>query len=108
MSDQIITLENLSQVARQTTERPPRVSVYDVIAAAKGCDGNHAGMLFRRMLVAGAVPNCEEVPQTLLQAACMDQGQHGGARKPVLVATAQEMVQILWALPGTNEFRKNS
>ena len=25
----------------------------------------------------------------------------------MLVATAQEIVQILWALPGTNEFRKN-
>ena len=29
-----------------------------------------------------------------------NQDSHGGARRPVLVATAQEMVQILFALPG--------
>jgi hypothetical protein len=52
-------------------------------------------------------PPGEEVPQSLIQANCLNQTSRGGARKPVVVATAQEIVQILWALPGTNEFRKN-
>lgn len=56
MSEQMITFESLTQDARKTQEVPPRVSVYDVIAAAKGCDGNVAGMMFRRMVQAGTVP----------------------------------------------------
>jgi len=107
MSEQIFTLASLSEVARRTAEEPPRVSVYDVIAAAKGCDGNIAGEVFRRMLQSGTIPKCEEVPQSLIQANCLNQTSRGGARKPVVVATAEEIVQILWALPGTNEFRKN-
>jgi len=108
MSLQTVTLESLSQAARKTNEVPPRVSVYDVIATAKSCDGKVAGQTFRRMLEARTVPECEEVSQNLLQADCSNQMAHGGARKPVLVATAEEIVQILWALPGTSEFRKNS
>jgi hypothetical protein len=61
MSEQMITFESLTQDARKTQEVPPRVSVYDVIAAAKGCDGNVAGMMFRRMVQAGTVPECDEV-----------------------------------------------
>ena len=108
MSLQPVTLENLTQAARRTNEIPPRVSIYDVIAAAKGCDGNEAGRTFRRMLQAGAVPECEEVSQNLLQGNILDQMAHGGERKPVLVATAAEIVQIIWELPGKSEFRKNS
>jgi hypothetical protein len=95
MSEQTITLEILSQVARRTTETPPRVSVYDVIAAAKDCDGDGAGKIFRRLLQSGTVPEGQEVPQNMLQANPMNQDSHGGARRPVVVATAQEMVQIL-------------
>ena len=73
MSERIFTLASLSEMARRTTETPPRVSVYDVIAAAKGCDGNVAGEVFRRMLHSGTVPTCEEVPQSLIQANCLNQ-----------------------------------
>ena len=102
---QNITLETLSEVARRTTETPPRVSVYDVIAAAKDCDGDRAGQIFRRLLSTGTVPECAEVPHSLIQG--LDQKSRGGARKPVVVATAKEMVQILWALPGDTTFRRN-
>ncbi len=87
MSLQMVTLESLSQDARRTNETPPRVSVYDVIATAKNCDGKAAGQTFRRMLEAGAVPECEDVTQNLLQADCSNQMAHGGARKPVLVTS---------------------
>ena len=107
MSDPIITLESLSQTARHTLESPPRVSVYDVIAAAKGCSANAAGMVFRRLLQAGLVPQCADVTQNLIHTDRLNQDSHGGPRRPVVVATAAEMVQILWALPGSSEFRKN-
>lgn len=108
MSGQMVTLESLSRVARRTNEKPPRISVYDVIAATKKCDVHDAGKYFRRMLLTGIVPTCEEVPpQNLIHADGANRNSHGGARKFVVVATAHEMVQILWALPGTNEFRKN-
>ena len=81
MSERIFTLASLSEMARRTTETPPRVFVYDVIAAAKGCDGNVAGEVFRRMLHSGTVPTCEEVPQSLIQANCLNQTSRGGARK---------------------------
>ena len=82
MSLQTVTLESLSQAARKTNEIPPRVSVYDVIAAAKNCDGKVAGQTFRRMLEAGAVPECEEVSQNLLQANCSNQMAHGKTLNP--------------------------
>ena len=43
----------------------------------------------------------------MIQTTPLNQQSRGGNHKPVVVATAEEMVQILWALPGTNEFRKN-
>ena len=109
-ADQAITLESLTHTARKTTEVPARVSVVDVIAVAKGCDIRYAAEMFRRMLRAGNVPEGEEVPQSLVDANCVHQDapvQHGGNRKPVLVASAQEVVQILWALPGSYDFRRN-
>jgi len=106
MSDLIITLDVLSHAARRTLESPPRISIYDVIAVVKGCSVNAAGMVFRRLLEAGLVLRCEEVSQNLIHTDRLNQDSHGGPRRPVVVATAVEMVQILWALPGSSEFRK--
>ena len=56
------------------------------------------------------------LPRTLFQNAkksgrewsnCLDHPARGGNQRPILVATAQEMVEILCALPGNIEFRKN-
>ena len=88
---------------RKTHEIPPRVSVYDVIAKVKGCSSNYAGNLFRRLLDSGNVPECEEVSTNVIEQAI---GQHGN-RRPVLVATAEEIVQICCALPGNVDFRKH-
>ena len=98
MSERIFTLASLSEMARRTTETPPRVSVYDVIAAAKGCDGNVAGEVFRRMLHSGTVPTCEEVPQSLIQANCLNQTSRGGARKPVVVGMISGKIMSLTGL----------
>ena len=95
------SLENLQRRVRKTNENPPRAAVYDVIAAVKNCDQNYAGQIYKRLLDAGKVPECAEVDQVLVQplgsCTCMNQegGQWGGNRKPVRVATVNEMVQIL-------------
>lgn len=101
------TLGGLQQHARKTTEVPPRVAVYDVIAMVKKCDSNYAGQTYLRLLEKG--PGCEEVDANLVHANCMDQtlGHRGGNRKKVRVATAQEMVQIMLELPGDNSFKQN-
>ena len=95
------SLENLQRRVRKTKEDPPRAAVYDVIAEVKDCDQNYAGQIYKRLLDAGKVPECAEVDQVSVQplgsCKCMNQegGQWGGNRKPVRVATASEIVQIL-------------
>ena len=44
-----------------TIEEPPRIAVYDMIAAAKGRDNKYASSLYKRYLEEGKVPACEEV-----------------------------------------------
>ena len=73
---------------RKTCEAPPRVSVYDVIAKVKGCSLHYAGNLFRRLVDSGNVPECEEVSPSLVE----QMNGQGGNRRPVLVATAEEIV----------------
>ncbi len=108
-----LTLEGMQCRARKTAESPPRVAVHDVIAMVKTCDQNYAGQVYMRLLTAGKVPECAEVGQDLVHALGSCSGgaqassQWGGDRKPVRVATASEMVQILTQLPGSHEFKKN-
>ena len=109
--DEIIelTLEGLQEKTRKTNESSPRVAVYDVIAMVKRCDNNYAGQIYMRLMKAGKVPECEEVEQELVPASCMNQDSSiwGGNRKPVRVASASEMVQILMQLPGATIFKQN-
>ena len=102
-------MEGLQQGVRKTNEHPRRVAVYDVIALLKKCDNNYAGQLYSRLLQEQKVPKCEKVGQDLIHANSINQdfGHGGGNRKKVRVATAQEMVQIMWALPGETAFKKN-
>ena len=104
----IVTLEGFQQHARKTTEIQPRVAVYDIIAAAKGRDNKYASGLFLRYLQEGKVPPCEEVEAGLIsgESGNQDFGHGGGSRKKVLVATAEEMIQIMWALPGETTFKQ--
>ncbi len=103
MAMSILDVQVATDGIRKTREAPPRVSVYDVIAKVKGCSSHYAGTVFRRLLDSGNVPECEEVSPNLVEEAA---GQ-GGNRRPVLVATAEEIVQICCALPGNAEFRKH-
>ena len=102
----IVTLEGFQQHARKTTEIQPRVAVYDIIAAAKGRDNKYASGLFLRYLQEGKVPPCEEVEAGLIsgESGNQDFGHGSGSRR--IVATAEEMIQIMWALPGETTFKQ--
>ena len=106
------SLENMQRRVRKTKESPPRAAVYDVIAAVKNFDQNYSGHIYKRLLDAGKVPECAEVDVVLVQplgsCKCMHQegSQRGGNRKPVRVASASEMVQVLPQLPGNCDFTK--
>ena len=91
-----------------TIEEPPRIAVYDMIAAAKGRDNKYASSLYKRYLEEGKVPACEEVKPVLISSRVGNQvfEHDGGNRKKVRVATAREMVKIMWALPGETAFKQ--
>ena len=110
-TDQLISLGSLAEKVRKTGENPPRIAVVDVIAAVKGCDVHYAAQLLRRMISAGVAPDVEQVQHEVVENTVRNNAselQHGGNRKPVIVATAEEIVQILWALPGSSDFRIHS
>ena len=109
-----LTLEAFAEKARKTAETPPRISVVDAIAVAKGCSTDYAAQVFRRLVAEDRVPPCAEVPRNMVTANCSDEelvdtgSQHrGGNRKNIVVASVEEMVQILWALPGQSAFRRH-
>ena len=102
-----LTTDNFAEGVRKTTETPPRVSVYDIIAKVKGCSGDVACVTFRRLLATDSVPECGEVLQGMVQTNCLDHPARGGNQRPIFVATAQEMVESLCALLGSIALRKN-
>ena len=92
-----------------------KVSVVDVIADVRAVGHDYAAQLYRRLLSEERVPQCEVrrlPPRAHSMASAENTLQRigrGGARaaQETPVATAAEMVEIVWQLPGTAEFRRN-
>jgi hypothetical protein len=78
-----------------------KVSVVDVIRASKGCSAATAHSTYARLLGAGEIG-----PFAL--ANCQSKEGRGGARTPIPVASAEEIVRLLHALPGDSEFKRNA
>jgi len=79
-----------------------KVSVVDVIRASKGCSAATARSTYARLLGAGAigpfaVADCHAPKEC-----------SGGARTPIPVASAEEIVRLLHALPGDSNFKRNA
>ena len=99
--------------ARRTEDG--RVSVIDVIADVTGKTHRYASNVYRDLVREERVPECEvrPLPPRSSSLASWNSGsqrvQRGGARfdQETPVATAAEMVEIIWQLPGTAEFRRN-
>ena len=109
-----------------------KVSVVDVIAHIRGVTTKYAATMYRRLCDEDRVPKCATEPlppraDSLGDTICTPQQrdtagghvstksgnikkQRGGfshASQDSPVATAAEMVEIIWALPGNAEFRRN-
>jgi len=103
-------LDHTSWDARKTDDG--RVSVVDVIAHVTGKSFDYSAQVYRRLLAEERVPECATLPLAPRVDSAPSTGQRtrrGGARgnAPTPVATAAQMVEILWQLPGTAEFRRN-
>ena len=93
-----LSLEAITENVRKTPDG--LLSVYDVIAAVKGCSQSYAGQVYLRLLAEERIP---EFPCLLLQNAGP---KRGGARLPTPFADARGIVQLVWALPGKSDFRR--
>ena len=94
-----LSLEALTANVRKTSGG--LVSVYDVIAAVKGCTVSNAGTVYRRLLEEERIP---EVPTSWF---IQNVGtKRGGNRLYPPVADARGIVELIWALPGKSDFRR--
>ena len=79
-----------------------KVSVVDVIVQLKKCTGNHAAQVYTRLLEEERVPECEARFLTSAKS-----GRQNRSEYQTAIATASEINEIIWQLPGTSEFRRN-
>jgi hypothetical protein len=99
--------------ARKTDDN--KVSVVDVIADVTKKNYKYASNLYKKLVQEERVPQCEDralAPRQHSLASSNPGSQttrRGGSRRHELtpVATAAEMVEIVWQLPGTADFRRN-
>ena len=83
-----------------------KVSVVDVITQIKRCKGNYAAEVYRRLLDEERVPVCE-VRNIAHIASERSNAKCGRSTTSTPIATAAEITEIIWQLPGASEFRKN-
>jgi hypothetical protein len=99
----VATLEELTAGARKTADGS-KVSATDVIMVVKKCNRNNASKILRNLRAEERIPKLSTAifgNTTMLP-------NRGGNRHPEAAADARQIVQVLWALPGDSEFRKNS
>jgi hypothetical protein len=75
-----MSVEALQESVRKTAEEPPRVSVVDVIAAAKECSTKYAAQLYQRLRADKRVPDVELAPPALFDTANCSAKKRGGAK----------------------------
>ena len=83
-----------------------KVSVVDAIAQVKKCTGKYASEVYKRLLAEERVPECEvrniaHIASERSSAFC------SRPTTSTPIATAAEITEIIWQLPGASEFRKN-
>ena len=99
--------------ARKTADN--RVSVIDVIAHVRGVTTKHATLMYKRLCEEDRAPICERATlpargdSLWVREYDPQRTGRGGSQynREGPVATAAEMVEIIWALPGNAEFRRN-
>ena len=98
---------DLSRV-RKTTDG--KVSVIDVISQIKKCQAHYAAQLYKRLLSEERVPQCElrNIAQRTSESS-VARSARTICRPNYLtpIASAAEIIEIIWQLPGAADFRKN-
>jgi len=83
-----------------------KVSVVDVIAQIKKCKSNYAAQVYQRLLEEERVPKCE-VRNIAHTAPERSTARCSRPTTSTPIATAAEITEIIWQLPGASDFRKN-
>ena len=83
---------------RKTDTDPPRVSIYDVISAVTGMDGNHAGKAFRDL--AADFPEVHSVGVNFKFP--------GRGQRETPVTDARGIIEFVMLLPGRHAYSKRS
>ena len=79
-----------------------KVSVVDVIAEIKHCSAKYASEAYKRLLAEERVPECET---RLMMSAKI--GRQNRSEYATPIASAAEIIEVIWQLPGAADFRKN-
>ena len=86
-----------------------KVSVIDVISQIKKCSANYAAQVFQRLLSEERVPSCEV--RNMAQRTAVDTtarcSRQNRSEYATPIASAAEIIEIIWQLPGAVDFRKN-
>ena len=90
---------DLSRVRKTETGK---ISVIDVISQIKSCSKKYASEVYKRLLEEERVPVCEVRHLTSAKS-----GRQNRSEYPTPIATAAEIIEIIWQLPGAAEFRRN-
>jgi hypothetical protein len=83
-----------------------KASVVDVIAQIKKCKSNYAAQVYQRLLEEERVPQCE-VRSITHTASERSTAKCSRPTTSTPIATAAEITEIIWQMPGASEYRKN-
>ena len=79
-----------------------KLSVIDVISQIKKCTNKYASDVYKRLLAEERVPQCES---RILTSAKI--GRQNRSEYATPIASAAEIIEVIWQLPGAADFRKN-
>ena len=83
-----------------------KVSIIDVISQIKKCSANYAAQVYQRLLSEERVPSCE-VRNITQGSAERSTAKCSRPSTSTPIATAAEIIEVIWQLPGAADFRKN-
>ena len=86
-----------------------KLSVIDVISQIKKCQAHYAAQLYKRLLSEERVPQCEvrNIAHRASECTVVKSARQNRNEYSTPIATAAEIIEVIWQLPGAVDFRKN-
>ena len=100
------TVPIVMDLSRVRKTEDGKVSVIDVISQIKKCSANYAAQVYQRLLSEERVPTCE-VRNIAQRTAERSTTRCSRPSTSTPIASAAEIIEVIWQLPGAAEFRKN-